>query len=60
LNNLYAFHTGQALTQIKQVMDRDTFMDTEQALTFGIIDEILLPRQVEEEDNEKYSSDSSS
>jgi ATP-dependent Clp protease protease subunit len=60
LNNLYVFHTGQALPAIEQVMDRDTFMDTEQALTFGIIDEILQPRQGEEDDNESSSSDSRS
>jgi ATP-dependent Clp protease protease subunit len=53
LNNLYVFHTGQALPDIEQVMDRDTFMDTEQALTFGIIDEILQPRQGKEEDNDE-------
>lgn len=44
LNQLYHQHTGQPLERIEQVMDRDTFMDTQQALDFGIIDKILQKR----------------
>ena len=44
LNWLYHQHTGQPLERIEQVMDRDTFMDTQGALEFGIIDKILKKR----------------
>lgn len=46
LNNLYVEHTGQPLEKIEQVMDRDTFMDVQQALDFGIIDKILEKREI--------------
>lgn len=44
LNQLYVFHTGQSLESIETVMDRDYFMDTQQALDYGIIDKILTSR----------------
>ncbi|KAG7358023.1 ATP-dependent Clp protease proteolytic subunit [Nitzschia inconspicua] len=44
LNQLYVHHTGQPLSEIERVMDRDTFMSTQQALEFGIIDQILERR----------------
>lgn len=46
LNTLYAFHTGQPLESIEAVMDRDTFMDTEQAQNYGVIDKILHHRDL--------------
>jgi ATP-dependent Clp protease protease subunit len=57
LNQLYAVHTGQALSEIEQVMDRDTFMDTNQALEFGIIDKLLVKRDMEEENNDNAADD---
>ena len=53
LNQLYVQHTGQNLEDIERVMDRDTFMDAEQAVEFGVIDKILTKRPLgdgEEED----------
>lgn len=44
LNTLYAHHTGQKLSTIERVMDRDTFMNCEQAIEFGVIDSILDKR----------------
>ena len=44
LNQLYVLHTGQSLESIEAVMDRDYFMDTQQALDYGIIDKILTSR----------------
>jgi ATP-dependent Clp protease, protease subunit len=49
LNRLYAHHTGQPLEDIARVMDRDTFMDCEQAIAFGVIDGILDKRESQEE-----------
>jgi ATP-dependent Clp protease, protease subunit len=48
LNNLYVHHTGQELAEIERVMDRDTFLDPQEALTFGIIDQILIKRAKDE------------
>ena len=57
LNNLYVPHTQQDLTEIERVMDRDTFMDPQQALEFGVIDNILDKRPTsEEEEAEKRAA----
>jgi len=44
LNKLYVHHTGKELEEIEKVMDRDTFMDVQQAMEFGVIDEVLTKR----------------
>lgn len=53
LNNLYAYHTGQPIEDIERVMDRDTFMDVEQAMIFGVIDKVLDKRHIVKDDDEK-------
>ena len=60
LNNLYVHHTGQTLEEIEKVMDRDTFMDTQQALDFGVIDQILDKRVVTSDGDEEGTATSSS
>ncbi|RLN87686.1 hypothetical protein BBJ28_00003653 [Nothophytophthora sp. Chile5] len=45
LNNLYASHTGKPLKMIEQAMDRDLFMDPQEAQDFGIIDSIMTSRK---------------
>jgi len=44
LNGLYVAHTGQDVGAIEKVVDRDTFFDAEEALAFGIVDEVLTKR----------------
>ena len=44
LNKLYVEHTGQDLDAIEKVVDRDTFFDAEEALAFGIVDEVVANR----------------
>jgi ATP-dependent Clp protease protease subunit len=56
LNNLYVHHTGQNIKDIERVMDRDTFMDAEQAIAFGVIDKILDKREIAEEDRDDTTS----
>jgi ATP-dependent Clp protease protease subunit len=46
LNMLYVHHTGRELDEIERVMDRDTFMDVDQAKSFGVIDEVLNKRPI--------------
>jgi ATP-dependent Clp protease, protease subunit len=40
LNKMLAKATGQKLTKIEQDVDRDMFMDAEEAKSYGIVDEI--------------------
>ena len=44
LNTLYAKYTGQTLEAIELAMDRDKFMESDEAKTFGIIDEVFDKR----------------
>jgi ATP-dependent Clp protease protease subunit len=44
LNGIYAKHTGQKLSVIKNSMERDKFMTAEEALSFGLIDKIITNR----------------
>ncbi len=41
INELFAHHTGQPLDKIEKDSDRDFFMSPEEALKYGIIDEII-------------------
>lgn len=45
LNGLYVKHTGQKLAVIEKAMDRDNFMNPEEALKFGLIDQIVANRR---------------
>lgn len=41
LNKMLADNTGRPLSQIEKDVDRDFFMDAEEALAYGIVDKIL-------------------
>ncbi len=45
LKNLLARHTGQSVERITKDFDRDYFMDPQEAIEYGIIDEVLIPRK---------------
>ena len=45
LNEIVSKHTGQPLERIERDTDRDFFLDAEQAVEYGIIDEILRPSE---------------
>jgi ATP-dependent Clp protease protease subunit len=47
LREIIARHTGQEVEKIRKDFDRDFFMDPVQAKQYGIVDEILQPREVE-------------
>ncbi len=40
LNKLYSKHTGQSVEAVEEALERDNFMSPDEALKFGIIDEI--------------------
>ena len=45
MNQILAQRTGQPLEKVEQDTDRDHFMDAEEALAYGIVDEIVPPRR---------------
>ncbi len=47
LNEIFAFHTGQSVEKISEDTERDNFMDTHQALEYGLIDKVLENRNVD-------------
>lgn len=47
LSEIIARHTGRELSEVRQKTDRDFYMSPEEALNFGLIDEIFHPRQKE-------------
>lgn len=55
LKNLLARHTGQSVERITKDFDRDYFMNPQEAIEYGIIDEVLIPGKgkVEEEEAEE-------
>lgn len=44
LERLLARHTGQSRQRISQDIERDTVFDAKGALTYGLVDELTLPR----------------
>ena len=48
LNRLMSEHTGQSLEVIERDTERDRFMDAEQSLEYGLVDEVVQARISEE------------
>lgn len=44
LNNVLAHHTGQPLDVIERDTDRDNFMDAEDAVKYGLVDQVMSRR----------------
>ncbi|GFH15715.1 ATP-dependent Clp protease proteolytic subunit [Haematococcus lacustris] len=44
LSGLYTKHTGQAPEVVERTLDRDTFMSSQEAQQWGLIDEIIEKR----------------
>ncbi len=44
LNHILSKHTGQAIEQIEKDTDRNFFMSAEEAVKYGIVDEVLTRR----------------
>jgi ATP-dependent Clp protease, protease subunit len=49
LNKIMADHTGQSIETISQDTERDNFMDADDALNYGLIDEVLSKRAISTE-----------
>ena len=50
LNSLYANYTGKSVEEIERAMDRDNFMEADEAKAFGLIDAVFdkRPAPIEE------------
>jgi ATP-dependent Clp protease protease subunit len=49
MNDLYVKFTGRSLEEIEKAMDRDTFLEAEEAKTFGLVDKVFETRPENEE-----------
>jgi ATP-dependent Clp protease protease subunit len=45
INNIIVRHTGQQLKKIEKDTDRDMFLTPEQAVEYGLIDEVIVSRR---------------
>lgn len=52
LRNILAKHTGQTAEKIAHDTDRDFYLNPEQAVEYGIIDEVLKPTEKQEKKKE--------
>jgi len=44
LNEVYVKHTGRTYEEVEKTLDRDHFMDADEAQTWGVIDKVLTSR----------------
>ncbi|MCA0257369.1 MAG: ATP-dependent Clp endopeptidase proteolytic subunit ClpP [Proteobacteria bacterium] len=44
LNDVYVKHCGRTLEEVEATLDRDHFMDADEALNWGLIDKVLTSR----------------
>jgi ATP-dependent Clp protease protease subunit len=44
LNEVYVKHTGRTLEEVEKTLDRDHFMDSDEAKEWGVIDKVLTSR----------------
>ena len=52
LNDLYVKYTGRTLHEVERAMDRDTFLEADEAKAFGLVDEVFDRRPVSAETTE--------
>ncbi len=53
LNEIYEVHTGRTLEQIELKLDRDTYMSAEEALGFGLLDEVVQKKAGGSDDDQR-------
>ncbi len=49
LNEIYVHHTGQPIEAIESKLERDSYMSAQEALDFGIVDQVVLNRPPSED-----------
>ncbi len=55
VHRILADHTGQSLKKIQEDTERDYFMDSQEALEYGLIDKVITERQIPGESRNKES-----
>ena len=53
LNEIISKHTGQPLEKVSKDTDRDYYMGPEEAMEYGLIDDVLVPKILKEEKTKK-------
>lgn len=53
LNEIYVHHTGQPIESIESKLERDSYMSAQEALEFGIVDEVVLNRPPTKDEADK-------
>ena len=48
LNNIYVKHTGQSLSAVEKIMERDNFMSADESKKMGLIDKVVSERPAED------------
>ena len=56
MNDLYVKYTGRSLPEIEKALDRDTFLEADEALAFGIVDKVFETRPDSEVGNGEIGS----
>ncbi len=56
LNELYAKYTGKSIEEIEKALDRDTFLEADEAMAFGIVDKVFETRPENETSNDDEGS----
>ena len=46
-------HTGQSLSKIRKDEDRDFWLDAEQAVDYGVVDEVIYPEGTKSKSTKK-------
>jgi ATP-dependent Clp protease protease subunit len=46
LNEIYVHHTGQSIDAIERKLERDSYLSADEALDFGLVDEVVASRPV--------------
>lgn len=52
LNEILAEHTSKPIEQIAKDTDRDFYMNAQEAKEYGVVDEILVTQEIEEDDKD--------
>ncbi|MCU7834865.1 MAG: ATP-dependent Clp endopeptidase proteolytic subunit ClpP [gamma proteobacterium symbiont of Taylorina sp.] len=53
LNEIMAHHTGQSFEAISQDTDRDNFLSAQQAMEYGLVDELISSREASDDKKDK-------
>ena len=51
MNELYVKYTGRPLEEVEKAMDRDTFLEADEAKAFGLVDQVFDKRPAAAESN---------